>query len=281
MLNIIVPSRSPKLTPPPGLIPPARPPPPGRRARAFTLIELLVVIAIIAILAAMLLPVLSASKAKGLQTACVNNLKQLDLCASMYADDNQATFVDNQPQSGYSAAATNHNWALGNLLILSQATNTLWLRQGELFPYAPQPGIYHCPADASQTNGLPRVRSYSMNGWIGSRYMNSAAAETGYRTFVKETETAAVGAANLWMIADEHEATIDDAWFLVTMDDSQPFASFPALRHQHGYNLNFADGHVEHYVLRDPNTHSPAVAVSTTNSDWIKLKQVTTMAWGQ
>ena len=43
---------------------------------AFTLIELLVVIAIIAILAAMLLPALSAAKAKSLRTQCANNLKQ-------------------------------------------------------------------------------------------------------------------------------------------------------------------------------------------------------------
>jgi prepilin-type processing-associated H-X9-DG protein len=107
------------------------------------------------------------------------------------------------------------------------------------------------------------------------------AVETGYRTFVKESETAVLGNANLWVIMDEHEVTIDDAWFLVTMDNSSPFASFPATRHQHGYNLVFADGHVEHYVLRDPNTQSPAHAVGDTDTDWIKLKQVTTTALGQ
>jgi len=80
---------------------------------------------------------------------------------------------------------------------------------------------------------------------------------------------------------DEHEATIDDPWFLVTMTDSQPFASFPATRHSRGYNLNFADGHVEHRALRDPNTQSPPAQVSLQNADWIELKQVTTAKWGQ
>ena len=59
----------------------------SRPGEAFTLIELLVVIAIIAILAAMLLPALSAAKSKAQKTDCLSNLKQLQLCWMMYADD--------------------------------------------------------------------------------------------------------------------------------------------------------------------------------------------------
>jgi len=242
---------------------------------AFTLIELLMVIALIAVLVALLLPALSTAQSQGRRAACLNNLKQLGLSGQLYCADNDGRLAENLPQG-----QSTNSWVLGNMKYGNDATNQALIRQSKFYPYASQLSTFRCPADPSQIGGVSRVRSYSMNGWVGSRYMDSESHTNGFRTFLRENEIAMARPSKLWLLADEHEGSIDDGFFLVTMDDSRPFASFPAVRHNRAYALNFADAHAEIFKLRSAELFLPGstmAQVSAKNPDWQRLKAVTTV----
>ena len=69
--------------------------------RAFTLVELLTVIGIIALLAAILFPVLAASRALARRTTCTSNLRQVGLALRMYEQDYEAFPPDFQTVAAY------------------------------------------------------------------------------------------------------------------------------------------------------------------------------------
>lgn len=231
----------------------------ARRSAAFTLIELLVVIAIIAVLASLLLPVLSRAKEKGRQVQCVNNLRQLQLAWFSYANDNNNVL----PPNASSDYPNRLNWVRGWLDYEPnnpRNTNTALLvlnEPGSLGPYTQNPAIYKCPSDRSWAafgaQRHQRVRSYSMNGWIGTDlrlfFLNKVS--------TKLTDFSNPPPAKNWVFIDEHEDTIDDGRYSFPYGDEQAVADLPASRHHGLGTLSFADGHVETHKWLDARTKRP------------------------
>ncbi|MDR3458204.1 MAG: DUF1559 domain-containing protein [Verrucomicrobiae bacterium] len=236
---------------------------------AFTLLELLVVIAIIAILAALLLPVLSKAKQRAGQTICLSNLRQLQLGWFMYAQDSGGNLPRNSSGIDPGKSIQNPGWVAGYMWLDSDgwydqtdSTNTSLLvgsqyaAFGSIGGYVKNPAVYRCPADKStvrfNSEALPRVRSLSMNG-----YMGASTQMEGFREFLKMQDITDPGPSEAWVFMDERADSINDGLFAVNAAAQYAIVDYPANYHNGGSCLTFADGHTEYHKWLEPTTEPP------------------------
>jgi prepilin-type N-terminal cleavage/methylation domain-containing protein/prepilin-type processing-associated H-X9-DG protein len=277
------------------------------RKQGFTLIELLVVVAIIAILAGLLLPVLAKAKMKAWNSACLNNLKQLQVGATMYSADNQDYMIPNAP---YQFAANQtwcggngEAWTTGNNNNGIDNTNWQYYTTSLMAPYmGNQILVYRCPADNVPSQDGTRLRSYSMNGQVGGVYTIVAVQDTydpGATMYVKNSDLGAcMSPANCSVFL--HESTFSllglysDGWLQVSTG-TPGFPDAPCyVAHAGSCGFSFVDGHSEMHkwmtsCLQLPNAFGqtrtsmptagnwavPANSIPKSNPDWVWFAQHT------
>ena len=241
-------------------------------AGGFTLIELLTAIAVIAVLAALLLPALGGSKAKARAAACLSNERQLMLASLIYVGDFNDALPYNLGTAEIKKLEAEQQFLNWSTPVMSweldaDNTNTIWLTQGGIGPYASSTAkVYRCPADSvvsdiqAQAGWKARVRSISMNAMVGNAGQFILAGANVNNPDYKQFLT--IGQipqpARIFVLTEEHPDSINDGYFL-NKPDSLRWLDLPASYHNGSANLAFADGHVESHKWHFASTKPPAL----------------------
>jgi hypothetical protein len=152
-----------------------------------------------------------------------------------------------------------------------------------LSPYCGGAALFKCPGDRStvtpvagpfQGRPMPRVRSISMNFWLGGwdgqdRVPLPSGGEgpisgEGWRVYLRANDLTEPGPSRTIAFLDVREDGITDPSFGIDMTGypDRPervgfFYDFPASCHQRAGSLSFADGHSESKRWQDPRTMPP------------------------
>ena len=179
--------------------------PKQRPCSGFTLIELLVVIAIIAILAAILFPVFAQAREKARQSACLSNLKQINVALLMYAQDNDETMCGDI-----------------HLPPINGGMDNTFSFDRQLAPYIKNDAVYACPSDT-----IPRYNSDVWDGFYKGKLLKRSYSITNILQTVegaargeKPDKNSGVIGRSLAQIAQPAETVaFAEAWGTWTMDD--------------------------------------------------------------
>jgi prepilin-type N-terminal cleavage/methylation domain-containing protein len=257
--------------------------------RGFTLIELLVVIAIIAVLAALLLPALAKAKHQAKRVRCISNQKQLAMTWLLYVADN----MDRVPANGRRDPPDPNNrlWVQGAFFNPATVRTNEYIlspRYALFADYLKTIGVYVCPTDRDVVKDggrdYPKLRSYSLNAYVGWTGPWDSRMSSAYRIFQKQSSMVANMPLGTFLFMDVHPNSICWPPFGVQMV-TDSFFNFPGSSHNRAGVVSFSDGHVETRKWSDPRTvaavspdyhrHSD---VSPRNADLIWIRARTTVA---
>lgn len=281
-------------------------------ASGFTLIELLVVIAIIAILAAILFPIFATAREKARQTTCASNLEQWGKAFLQYAEDNDERLPT---QTNDEIATLKPSWIVV-LQPYSERLNITGGGSGTKTGICPSELLkWRDPNTGAIVASITSVNwSYGMIQWAkgeDGRMNGSSTVSCGtncvdpmaFRPLsvfqsVSNTILLAENGDNFdqmfyyppdndkWVVSPYNAKQADDDGLTSTNAArkvpglSVSSASNLDVRHSHGANFLFVDGHVK--WMREENTFATDGSFSmwTISNTWCKMCSHTTEEGG-
>lgn len=210
----------------------------------FTLIELLVVIAIIAILAAMLLPALSAARARARSANCTSNLKQLGVCFELYRND----YNEYWPAIGHPKGSDYIKWVEQLISYMpNMDKNAQYFGTGSAFI---------CPEVKSDSSRVKATYvSYAMGRYtMGNGNNPSATVSTGFAKYIPDP-------SSTLLLVDNATSRYPNGYFLTYCD-----AAYLFFRHGNMANILYADGHCGSINKEGLLGSSPSI--NTTAAPW-------------
>ena len=234
----------------------------------FTLIELLVVISIISLLMSIMMPSLNRAREQANRVDCMNNMRQLTLAWTIYADDNDgqlcspwAGWIDEDYGLPWLHRYGQPHWVLGGLWLSPSyelnhiGDSEIAITEGVLWPYTQNIELYRCKSDPSN-----KLRSYAIANTMG-----------GSASIIEKWEDLQFHDISQISRSSERLVFADaQSRFRWLQGSFLPVAStghskyprwhnwgespFITTRHNDGMNISFADGHCRWWRFEDPET---------------------------
>ncbi|MCK4947080.1 MAG: prepilin-type N-terminal cleavage/methylation domain-containing protein [Candidatus Aureabacteria bacterium] len=199
----------------------------------YTLIEILVVVAIAFILIAVIIPAVNSVQKRGLQAACMSNMKQIGFALDLYVMDYDyyypKIFANTEGGSSY-------KWDV----FLARNGYVTGVNKNITAGNAPG-NLFICPLHLkmAKREGKSIIRSYGMNAHI--RKLGGTGSESVANDINVKKNWCQFPYSEALLVAESQGATID------SNEETVYFAAFVAwTRHGERANYLFADSHVEY-----------------------------------